>query len=166
MPKDEGKRTGPPHPPPGPPPAVVRLLPKELTSYGGIVDNVLPAVVSIESRVKARRPTRRGTDPFDRDMQDRPERPDMLNLGFGSGFLIDPRGIVLTNYHVVEGADSVEVELTDGKKYVSSDIQADRLTDLAIVRLRGTGPFPYLQFGDSDKMRIGDRVLAVGAPFG
>jgi serine protease Do len=157
---------GPGDPPPQGAPAAVLSIPRELTSYSSIVDNVLPAVVSIESRVKARRPARRGADPADRDMQDRPERPDLLNLGFGSGFLIDPRGIVLTNFHVVEGADSVEVELTDGKKYVSSDIKSDRLTDLAIIRLRGTGPFPYLQFGDSDKMRIGDRVLAVGAPFG
>src|SRR5207244_7605565 len=77
-----------------------------------------------------------------------------------------PKGVILTNYHVVGGADSVEIELRDGRKFTSKDIHGDRLNDLAIVRIRTSEPLPYLELGDSDKMEIGDRVLAAGAPFG
>src|SRR5438132_1210806 len=85
---------------------------------------------------------------------------------FGSGFLIDPKGVVLTNFHVVDGADRVEVTLKDGRKYISKEIKGDRKNDLAIVRFTPGSPLPHLQLGDSDAMEIGDRVLAVGAPFG
>src|SRR5205807_2344271 len=85
---------------------------------------------------------------------------------FGSGFIIDPKGVVLTNFHVVDGADRVEISLKDGRKFFSKEIKGDRKNDLAIVRFTPGSPLPYLQLGDSDAMEIGDRVLAVGAPFG
>jgi serine protease Do len=101
--------------------------------------------------------------PFD----ELPENPSPQK-GFGSGFLVDPSGVVLTNYHVVDGADQVTVELNDGRKFVSKDIHADKKTDLAVVRIspRDGKALPYLQLGDSEAMQIGDRVLAFGAPFG
>ena len=80
--------------------------------------------------------------------------------------MIDPSGVVLTNFHVVDGADHVLVTLADGRKFTSKSIKSDRRTDLAIVVLDGKGPFPTLALADSDDMEIGDRVLAVGAPFG
>jgi serine protease Do len=86
--------------------------------------------------------------------------------GFGSGFLIDAKGVIVTNHHVVAGADEVLVELRDGRKFVSKDIKSDPKTDLAIVRIESKEPLPCLSFGDSSTMEIGDRVLAVGAPFG
>src|SRR6516165_6440928 len=73
---------------------------------------------------------------------------------------------MLTNNHVVEGADEVLIELRDGRKFVSKDIKTDPKTDLAVVRVETKEPLPYLTFGDSSAMEIGDRVLAVGAPFG
>jgi serine protease Do len=127
-------------------------IPKELTSYRDVVKKVLPAVVSIESRVKARKV--------------RGEGDDSSALGFGSGFIIDPKGIILTNYHVVDGADRLEVTLMDGRRYVSRDVKSDPKTDLAVVRITPKKDLPYLELGDSDQMEIGDRVLAVGAPFG
>jgi serine protease Do len=149
------------------------------------VKAVLPAVVSIESRFKAKPKTekepQRRRSPFS-DQERIPEEfrkffeefgqfqfeiPDQVpRMGFGSGFLVDAKGVVLTNYHVVAGADQVEVQLQDGRKFFSRDIHGDRKTDLAIVRIDGKGQFPYLQLGDSSAMEIGDRVLAVGAPFG
>ena len=93
-------------------------------------------------------------------------REDSPELAFGSGFLIDPKGVILTNYHVVDGADQVIVELKDGRKFTSKDIHGDPKTDLAIVRIEDAKPLPYLELGDSGAMEIGDRVLAVGAPFG
>ncbi len=128
-------------------------IPREMTSYRDVVKRVIPAVVSIDSKAKRRR------GPGD----DADERTQM---GFGSGFVIDPKGVILTNYHVVEGADSVDVTLRDGRKFTSRDFKSDPKTDLAVIRVKTTAPLPSLEFGDSDLMEIGDRVLAVGAPFG
>jgi serine protease Do len=171
------------------PPPASSNIPKELTSYRDVVKTVLPAVVSIQGKIKPRSSTVRrrerddessdqrseaeefmrrffGSDPFgpafrvpDNDRDDTPR------VGFGSGFLIDPKGVILTNYHVVHGADQVEVHLQDGRVYSASDIKSDQKTDLAIVRITVKEPLPYLVLGDSDTMEIGDRVLAIGAPF-
>jgi serine protease Do len=161
---------------------VVTGIPKELASYRDVVKKVLPAVVSIEARakvIKAAKPQQKRRTPFD-DSQvpeefrrffempfgDDDNSPPTPHGGFGSGFLVDPKGVVLTNNHVVDGADQVTVELRDGRKFVSKDIKTDPKTDLAIVRIDVKGTLPYLALGDSDAMEIGDRVLAVGAPFG
>jgi serine protease Do len=74
--------------------------------------------------------------------------------------------VIVTNHHVVAGADEVMVELADGRKFVSKDIKSDPKTDLAIIRVQTKESLPHLTFGDSSAMEIGDRVLAVGAPFG
>jgi serine protease Do len=166
--------------------AAPAAIPKELTSYRNIVKRVLPAVVSIESRIKQPRaknmnqPRNRRTPRFD-DSQvpeefrrffhefqvpfDQMPEPGPT-VGFGSGFLVDPKGVILTNFHVVGGATEVEVTLADGRKFMSRDIKGDRKTDLAIVRIQSKETLPFLEVGDSDAMEIGDRVLAVGAPFG
>jgi serine protease Do len=157
-------------------------IPKEMTSYRDVVKKVLPAVVSIESRVKAKvRPARRRA-PFDqgqlpeefrRFFEEIPQfqTPDdesggPSTMGFGSGFLVNASGVILTNNHVVDGADQVEVQLRDGRKFTTSDIKTDPKTDLAIVRIQAKGSLPFLELGDSDAMEVGDRVLAIGAPFG
>jgi serine protease Do len=82
--------------------------------------------------------------------------------------LVDPAGIVLTSNHVVEGAESVIVAMADGRTFTTRNIRGDRKTDLAILIVdpQQTGALPFLPLGDSDAMEIGDRVLAVGAPFG
>src|SRR5262245_25456504 len=150
---------------PAPPP-----VPKELASYREVVKRVLPAVVSIEARTKSgnKRRGEEGAPDESRRFFDeyRQQPPGDGNLGFGSGFIVDPRGVVLTNYHVIEGADSVDVTLQDGRKFTSRDFKFDTKTDLAIVRLDAKGDLPFLELGDSDEMEVGDRVLAVGAPFG
>jgi serine protease Do len=158
-------------------------IPKELTSYRNVVKRVLPAVVSIESRIQPQ--TRQGK-PRRKVLPDNPAIPEDFrkffkefenrqfefedqtpSRGFGSGFVVDPKGVILTNYHVVAGAKQVEVQFKDGSKYLSKDIHGDRKTDLAIVRIDVKDKsLPYLELGDSEAMEIGDRVLAVGAPFG
>ncbi len=132
------------------------VIPKELTSYRDVVKSIVPAVVSIESRAKVGR-TKRILENAD---------DNSVELGLGSGVIVDPKGVILTNYHVVDGADFVEVNLADGRIFASKDIVGDKKTDLAIVRIRTDKPLPFLELGDSDKMAVGDRVLAVGAPFG
>ena len=86
--------------------------------------------------------------------------------GLGSGVIIDPSGIILTNRHVVDGADKVTVELGDGTTHDAVKIASDEATDLAIVRIKTDKPLPFARLGDSDKMQIGDWVLAIGNPFG
>jgi serine protease Do len=169
-------------------PAPETGIPRELTSYRDVVKKVLPAVVSIESKVKEKaRPKTKQSAPKQRQLPDdfaipkefrkffedfggQPfQIPDQTpHSGFGSGFLVDPKGVVLTNWHVVNGADEVVVTLSDGRQFVSTKIATDRQTDLAIVRLdvKDGKALPYLELGNSEAMEIGDRVLAVGAPFG
>ncbi|MBI2803706.1 MAG: trypsin-like peptidase domain-containing protein [Planctomycetes bacterium] len=120
-------------------------LPRELTSYRDVVKPLLPAVVFIET--------------YARNRTDR--------LGLGSGFFIDSSGVIVTNHHVVEGAERATIHLHDGRKLTAKNMRSDRRTDLAVILLDvKDAKFPVLPFGDSDAMEIGDRVLAVGAPFG
>lgn len=156
---------------------------RDLLSYRDIVKKALPAVVSIESR-QARQEVRGGRqrrpglelppgipEEFRRRLEEMmpeggAEAPDG-RLGSGSGVVVDASGVVLTNHHVVDGATEVTVMFQDGRKVVSKNITSDPKTDLAIVRLdQSKGPYSALELGDSDSMEIGDRVIAVGAPFG
>ena len=80
--------------------------------------------------------------------------------------IVDPSGIVLTNAHVVERATEIEVATADGKKHKAKVMGADRKTDLAVLKLQGGGPYPAANLGDSDRVKVGDWVLAIGSPFG
>jgi serine protease Do len=165
--------------PPAPAPRTTGLD-REVGSYRGIVKKVLPPVVSIESRGKAvhtklkpgkdKTPDPRVPEEFRRFFEDfkMPDMPETPRDGFGSGFIVDPKGVIVTNNHVVDGADSVTVNLPDGRKFDAKDIRTDPRTDLAVIILDNKygATFPFLEFGDSDLMEIGDQVLAVGAPFG
>lgn len=124
--------------------------PREITSFSPIVKRVLPAVVSIEG---AARPVPRNNQP-----DTEPE--------YGSGVIIDPAGVVITSNHVVQGADAVDVTLADGRKLLCRDIRRDPRSDLAIIKLPAGEPYPFLELADSDAVEVGDRVLAVGSPFG
>ncbi|MFY8220946.1 MAG: Do family serine endopeptidase [Pirellulales bacterium] len=85
--------------------------------------------------------------------------------GVGSGVIVDAAGIVLTNNHVVEGADEVTVELPDGREFKAAEIKTDPESDLAVVRLVNAKDLPVAKLGDSDKLEIGDWVIAIGNPF-
>ncbi len=85
--------------------------------------------------------------------------------GLGSGVIIDPAGVILTNNHVVAEADEVIIELADGRQFKATDIKTDEQTDLAVVRIKTDTPLPAAKLGDSDSLEIGDWVLAVGCPF-
>ena len=89
-----------------------------------------------------------------------------VQRGQGSGVIFDAEGLLLTNAHVVEGADTLQVELTDGRSVAAKVVGKDSLTDLAVVRLEGKGPWPTAALGDSDRLRVGDWAIAVGNPFG
>ncbi len=85
--------------------------------------------------------------------------------GIGSGVIIDTSGIVLTNNHVVQGADDLTVTLADGREFKATDVKTDPQTDLAVIRLTGASNLPAANLGNSDDLEIGDWVLAIGCPF-
>jgi serine protease Do len=91
---------------------------------------------------------------------------DMRRQGIGSGFIIDPAGYVVTNNHVVDGADEVQITLQTGEEYKAEVVGVDTKTDLALVKIDAGKQLPYIEWGDSDRVRVGDWVLAVGNPFG
>ncbi len=87
-------------------------------------------------------------------------------VGAGSGVIVDPSGVVLTNNHVVAGDGTVTVRLQDGREFKATNIKTDPKSDIAILRIEGAGKLPYAKLGNSDKVDIGDWVLALGEPFG
>ncbi len=87
-------------------------------------------------------------------------------VGVGSGVIVDPSGIVLTNNHVVAGGGQITVRLADGREFKGVDVKTDPKSDLAILRIRGAGSLPAARLGNSDQMEVGDWVLALGQPFG
>jgi serine protease Do len=156
-------------------------------------DEILPTVVTIETRTKAHAAA---GDKFSHneqgEMQENPfkgtpfedffggnspfsqghpggKSPRQFTPkkeGTGSGVIIDKSGIILTNNHVVEGADEVLVRLSDGREFKATDIKTDPQTDLAVLRVKADGSLPAATLGNSDELEIGDWVIAVGNPFG
>ena len=111
----------------------------------GAVDIVSPAVVGIEVGHR--------------------NRPTGQPSGIGSGFLFTPDGLIITNSHVVHGAQAVDVRLPDGRESQADVIGDDPATDLAVLRISG-GPFPWISLGDSSAVRVGQVAIAVGNPYG
>ena len=97
--------------------------------------------------------------------QNRRGQPEEIERGVGSGFIIDSSGVVLTNAHVVEGATTIYVTLTDKREFKAKLLGADKRTDLAVLKIDSTG-LPKLPLGDSSKVRVGEWVVAIGSPFG
>jgi Do/DeqQ family serine protease len=135
------------------------------------VRQVGPAVVRIDTE---RTVTRRNTDPMFEDpffrqfFGDLPQAPrEQIVRGQGSGFLIDKNGIILTNSHVVNGADKVTVTLKDGRVFEGKVRGTDEVTDLAVVKVDTRGEnLPVVALGDSDQVEVGDWAIAVGNPLG
>ncbi len=95
-----------------------------------------------------------------------PEMPGRGTVGAGSGVIVDASGVILTNNHVVAGGGKIMVRLHDGREFKALDIKTDPKTDLAILRIEGAGPLPAARLANSDKVDVGDWVLALGEPFG
>lgn len=125
---------------------------------------VLPAVVKISSKTAARRVRVSGPFGLD-DFFDGGERYIPETGGTGSGVIISGSGVILTNNHVVSGADNVTVRLEDGTEYEAVDVRTDPDSDLAVVRIKADRKLPFARMGDSDTLEIGDWVLAIGHPF-
>ena len=148
--------------------------------FADLIEQVSPAVVHVAVS-GTRRSDRRAPQfnfppgsPFEdffenfRDRQQpnrsEPERP--RPLGIGSGFIISADGYVVTNNHVIQGADEIVVTMTDGEEYEAELKGTDDKTDLALLKLKNAKNLPYVGWGDAEKSRVGDWVLAIGNPFG
>ncbi|MDR1045393.1 MAG: Do family serine endopeptidase [Candidatus Adiutrix sp.] len=107
-----------------------------------------------------------GDDFFDRFFGRPGPQSDRKERGQGSGFIIDAEGHIVTNNHVVEGAEEIKVKLSSGKEIPAEIIGRDPKTDLALIKLKEKGSYSFLALGDSSKLRIGDWVVAIGNPFG
>src|SRR5437660_2050394 len=142
-----------------------------LMSYADIVDRVAPAVVTIRSARRARAPQQFPffDDPFFRQFFGNPNRNrsredrSLVERALGSGVIVNGDGHILTNHHVVDGADQITVELTDRRTLDAKIVGSDAPSDLAVLKINASN-LPTLPLGDSDRARVGDVVLAVGNP--
>jgi serine protease Do len=151
-----------------------------VASYADVLENVTPAVVSVFStkKVRAAQNNFEGhpffNDPMFRRFFGIPDeapgegngnggREEVRPLGLGSGVIVTKDGYILTNNHVIEGADEVKVRLTDGREFTATIVGSDKKTDVAVIRIDGD-QLPALALANSDRLRVGDVVFAVGHP--
>ena len=140
------------------------------TSYADVVDKTSPAVVRIEADHKEKASPKvqfpGGGDDFFKQFQmpQQNQRPQ-IERGLGSGVVVNADGTILTNNHVVEGADKITVAMSDNKTYEAKVVGTDVPSDLAVIKIEATN-LPFLTLGNSDSVRVGDIVLAIGNPLG
>lgn len=149
-------------------------------SFADLADKISPSVVNITTstvvaQATDRRPQLPEGSPFDemfRDFMDRNNRggggdqAPRRGQALGSGFVVSEDGIIVTNNHVIEGADDIEIEFFSGKRLKAKVVGTDPKTDLAVLKVESDQPLPFVQFGNSDAMRVGDWVMAMGNPLG
>ncbi len=147
-------------------------------SFAELAETLTPAVVSISIEAQATSSSQRLPGfpeglPFDRFFEKFFERhgggaPRESRPAFslGSGFIVDASGHVVTNAHVVEGAEKIAIRLDNGSEHRAVTVGIDPKTDIALLKIEADGPFPFVSFGDSDAVRVGDWAIAIGNPFG
>ena len=154
-----------------PPPAPV-VVDGVRTSYADVVEKTSPAVVRIDAERKAKQETQQfpfGDNPMLRDFfknspQQQQQRPP-TERGLGSGVIVSADGTVLTNHHVIDGAEKITVTMNDNKVFSAKIIGSDPPSDLAVLKIESEN-LPFLNFSNSDNVRIGDIALAIGNPLG
>jgi len=157
-------------------PAVAAQAVAEFPSLTGLVKELKPTVVNISTTKLVRSPMDDffrgrdfpdffGDDFFRRFFGDQHPR-EFRQKSLGSGFIIDKEGYIITNNHVVEKAEQIKVKLSDKKEYDAQVIGTDPKTDLALIKIKAAGSLPVVRLGDSDKLEVGEWVVAIGNPFG
>ena len=142
--------------------------------FADLAEKLMPAVVNISTSqtVEQRRSRGPGQPPFDQFFEEffnqrrGGQAPSRKVSSLGSGFVIDPKGIIITNNHVIEEADEITINFADGTKLAAELIGRDPKTDLAVLKVNSKKRLPFVPLGDSDKARVGDWVIAIGNPFG
>ena len=142
-------------------------------SFAPLVRRVVPAVVNIAVRMNVADPQAaaglppelKGT-PFEKTFRDKLRARHEQMIGAGSGFVLDPTGIIVTNNHVVGSADKILVSFTDGAELPAHIIGTDELTDIAVIKVDADHKLPAVPWGDSRSVQVGDWIMAAGNPFG
>ena len=153
--------------------AQVPLVQTGPLTFAPLVRRVVPAVVNIAVRMSVTDqaasndmpPELKGT-PFEKTFRDRLKGRREQMIGAGSGFILDPTGIIVTNNHVVGNADKILVSLTDGTELPARLLGADELTDIAVIKVDAGHVLPAVGWGDSRAVQVGDWIMAAGNPFG
>lgn len=147
---------------------VIPASPSQLRlSYAPIVQRVQPAVVNVYAAKAAPRNPMLDDPMFRRFFGVPGNQPEQMQRSLGSGVMVDSSGLVVTNNHVIEGADQVKVSLSDKREFEAEIVLKDSRTDLAVLRLKDVNEkFPVLDFSNSDDAQVGDVVIAIGNPFG
>jgi Do/DeqQ family serine protease len=137
-------------------------------SYAPIVQRVQPAVVNVYAAKTVQNRNPLLDDPvFRRFFGGQGMQPEQMQRSLGSGVMVDASGLVVTNNHVIEGADQVKISLADKREFEAEIVLKDSRTDLAVLRIKDSKEkFPTLDFSNSDDLLVGDVVLAIGNPFG
>ncbi|MBP1713850.1 MAG: serine protease [Deltaproteobacteria bacterium] len=137
-----------------------------------VAQNAMPAVVHIEVTQRVEVPSPPGpfeSDPFFRYFFGPPPGPRTYKKemrGIGSGMVLDEEGYILTNFHVISGASKITVKTSVGEEFEAKIVGSDPKTDLAVIRIKANKNIPFLAFGDSDRLRVGEWVVAIGNPRG
>lgn len=169
-------------------PAAIAGTASGVQDFSDLAAKVTPAVVNVAVTMKAGAADDedvRASGPQDKQMEEfmkrfaerfgqptqpgRPDgkqRPQHKGQGVGTGFIVDAKGTIVTNYHVVNKAESITVTLSDGTKLPAKMLGGDEKTDLAVLKVESDKALPFVSFGDATKVRVGQPVMAVGNPFG
>src|SRR5271156_3358713 len=151
--------------------AVDRQVPSSMgqlqLSFAPIVQRVAPAVVNVYAAHVGENQNPFMADPFFRQFFGGGMPQELVQRSLGSGVIVDPSGLVVTNYHVIADASEVKIALADKREFAAEIVLKDQRSDLAVLRIKGANErFPTLQFANSDDLQVGDVVLAIGDPFG
>lgn len=170
------------------PVANAEAMPERPASFADLVEKLSPAVVNVSTEQKVKNAGMAPGLPF-QDLPDTPEfepfrqffeqfgkqqgqkggkneAPEQEVYSLGSGFVIDASGYIITNNHVIDDAEEINVTFSDNSKYKAKIVGRDKKTDLALLKIESKKPLPFVALGDSDAMRVGDWVIAIGNPYG
>ncbi|MGM0601660.1 MAG: trypsin-like peptidase domain-containing protein, partial [Candidatus Rifleibacteriota bacterium] len=144
-----------------------KFIPQNFSELAKHAEDAVVNIRTVKKGAASRQPFSQGNDLFDeffkKFYEDLPQKR-FEQKSLGSGFLIDSEGFIVTNNHVVEDAEEIKVKMKNGDEFEAEKIGSDPNTDLALIKISADRELPYLEFGDSQKLAVGEWVVAIGSP--